>query len=106
MGKAAKVPITVYLAPRDLASIEDQAKATGKTRSAWVAAALTRAIEGKLLPIDDILLDQLTKVRANQEQVLKLMAQTSRSTPLPEVQKASLAMAKRMYTEARSRASK
>ena len=102
----AKVPITVYLEPKQLASVERQAQATGKTRSAWVSETLLRAVEGELLPVDEVLLDQLTKVRANQEQVLKLVTQMNRTASLPNAQKASLELAERMYSEARSRASR
>ncbi|MAC13018.1 MAG: hypothetical protein CMN74_12545 [Sphingorhabdus sp.] len=105
-GHMAKVPITVYLTDRQLAAIERQAEATGKSRSAWVSQALIRAVEGELSPLDDVLLDQLTKVRANQEHVLKSVASLSKSINAADVQKASLDLADRMFAEAKSRVGK
>lgn len=59
----ARVPITVYLLPEQLAGIERRAAQVGKQRSAWVADTLVRALDDELLPLDEILLDQLTKLR-------------------------------------------
>jgi uncharacterized protein (DUF1778 family) len=99
----AKVPVTVYLEPRQLAQIERQAQAVGKTRSAWIARALVRAAEGELEPLDDILLDQLTKVRANQETVLKLLVGLDKSAALKDVQRSAQNLGERMLVEARAR---
>lgn len=70
----ARVPITVYLQPDQLAGIERRAGQVGKTRSAWVADTLVRALEDQLLPLDEILLDQLIKVRAGLELVAEAQA--------------------------------
>lgn len=102
----AKVPITIYLSAAQLAKIEHQAQVVGESRSAWVSQTLLRALEGELEPFDEILLDQLIKVRANQEQVLKLVAKVAKSTSLQDVQKASRDMAERMLFEAKSRIGK
>lgn len=99
----AKVPITVYLEPSQLARIERQAQVVGKTRSAWISRALVRALEGELEPLDDVLLDQLIKVRANQETVLRLIAGLDKSTPLKDVQRAAQNLGERMLVEARAR---
>ena len=40
----ARVPITVYLLPEQLAGIERRAAQVGKQRSAWVADTLVRAL--------------------------------------------------------------
>lgn len=102
----AKVPITIYLAPNQLAAIERQAEAAGKSRSAWVSQVLIRALEGRLSPLDDVLLDQLTKVRANQEQVLKTLANLSKTVSIHDLQTASLDLANRMLVEAKARVGK
>lgn len=99
----AKVPVTVYLEPSQLARIERQAQVVGKTRSAWISRALVRALEGELEPLDDVLLDQLTKVRANQETVLKLLAGLDKSTALKDVQRAAQQLGERMFIEAKAR---
>lgn len=102
----AKVPITIYVTPKQLASIERQAEAAGKSRSAWVSQTLIRSVEGELSPLDDVLLDQLTKVRANQEHVLKSVANLSKSINAADLQKASLDLADRMFAEAKLRVGK
>lgn len=99
----AKVPVTVYLEPSQLARIERQAQVVGKTRSAWISRALVRALQGELEPLDDVLLDQLTKVRANQEIVLKLLAGLDKSTALKDVQRAAQQLGERMLVEAKAR---
>ena len=99
----AKVPVTVYLEPSQLARIERQAQVVGKTRSAWISRALVRALEGELEPLDDVLLDQLTKVRANQETVLKLLAGLDKSAALKDVQRAAQQLGERMLIEAKAR---
>ena len=102
----AKVPITIYLTTEQLAKIEHQASVVGESRSAWVSQTLLRALHGELEPFDEILLDQLIKVRANQEQVLKLVAKVAKSTSLHDVQKAAFELAERMLVEAKSRTGK
>lgn len=99
----AKVPVTVYLEPSQLVRIERQAQVVGKTRSAWISRALVRALEGELEPLDEVLLDQLTKVRANQETVLKLLAGLDKSTALKDVQRAAQQLGERMLIEAKAR---
>ncbi len=70
----ARVPITVYLLPEQLAGIERRAAQVGKQRSAWVADTLVRALDDELLPLDEILLDQLTKLRAGLETMVEAQA--------------------------------
>ena len=101
----ARVPITVYLQPDQLSGIERRAGQVGKTRSAWVADTLVRSLEDELLPLDEILLDQLTKVRAGLEVVAE--AQVGRGPDskkgLAELRQRRTDLATRMLAEARAR---
>lgn len=103
--RMARVPITVYLQPDQLAGIERRAGQVGKTRSAWVADTLVRSLEDELLPLDEILLDQLTKVRAGLEVVAE--AQVGRGPDskkgLAELRQRRTDLATRMLAEARAR---
>lgn len=101
----ARVPITVYLLPEQLAGIERRAAQVGKQRSAWVADTLVRALNDELLPLDEILLDQLTKVRAGLETIVE--AQAGRGpeakTRLANMRQRGRDLAARMQSEARER---
>lgn len=101
----ARVPITVYLQPEQLAGIERRAAQVGKQRSAWVADTLVRALDDELLPLDQILLDQLTKMRASVE--LLVEAQAGRGlegkTRLADIRQRGRDLAARMLAEARER---
>lgn len=70
----AKVPITVYLTPGELAQIETRAAALGKSRSTWVSDTLLRGLGNELQPYDALHLEQLCKVRAGQEVLLEALA--------------------------------
>ncbi|PZU72847.1 MAG: hypothetical protein DI530_17850 [Sphingomonas sp.] len=99
----ARVPITVYLQPDQLAGIERRASQVGKTRSAWVADTLVRSLEDELLPLDEILLDQLTKVRAGLEVVAEVQVGRGPESKkgLAEMRQRRTDLATRMLAEAR-----
>jgi hypothetical protein len=101
----ARVPITVYLQPDQLAGIERCAAQVGKQRSAWVADTLVRALDDGLLPLDEILLDQLTKMRASVE--LLVEGQVGHGPKgkagLVEIRQRGRDLAARMLAEARER---
>ena len=101
----ARVPITVYLQPDQLAGIERRAAQVGKQRSAWVADTLVRALDDELLPLDEILLDQLTKMRASVELLVEGQAGhgPKGKAGLAEIQQRGRDLAARMLAEARER---
>jgi hypothetical protein len=101
----ARVPITVYLQPDQLASIERRAAQVGKQRSAWVADTLVRALDDELLPLDEILLDQLTKMRASVELLVEGQAGhgPKGKAGLAEIRQRGRDLAARMLAEARER---
>ena len=101
----ARVPITVYLQPDQLAGIERRAAQVGKQRSAWVADTLVRALDDELLPLDEILLDQLTKMRASVELLVEAQAGhgSEGKTRLIEIRHRGRELAARMLAEARQR---
>lgn len=101
----ARVPITVYLQPDQLAGIERRAAQVGKQRSAWVADTLVRALDDELLPLDEILLDQLTKMRASVELLVEGQAGPGPKgkAGLAEIRQRGRDLAARMLAEARER---
>jgi hypothetical protein len=101
----ARVPITVYLQPHQLAGIERRAAQVGKQRSAWVADTLVRALDDELLPLDEILLDQLTKMRASVELLVEGQAGhgPKGKAGLAEIRQRGRDLAARMLAEARER---
>ena len=101
----ARVPITVYLQPDQLAGIERRAAQVGKQRSAWVADTLVRALDDELLPLDEILLDQLTKMRASVELLVEGQAVhgPKGKAGLAEIRQRGRDLAARMLAEARER---
>ncbi|RSU51003.1 hypothetical protein [Sphingomonas sp. S-NIH.Pt15_0812] len=101
----ARVPITVYLLPEQLAGIERRAAQVGKQRSAWVADTLVRALDDELLPLDEILLDQLTKLRAGLETMVEAQAGRGPDAKarLTDLRQRSRDLAARMQAEARER---
>lgn len=101
----ARVPITVYLQPDQLAGIERRAAQVGKQRSAWVADTLVRALDDELLPLDEILLDQLTKMRASVELLVEGQAGhgPKGKAGLAEIRQRGRDLATRMLAEARER---
>ncbi|KQM68581.1 hypothetical protein [Sphingomonas sp. Leaf20] len=101
----ARVPITVYLQPDQLAGIERRAAQVGKQRSAWVADTLVRALDDELLPLDEILLDQLTKMRASVELLVEGQAGhgPKGKAGLAEIRQRGRDLAARMLAEARER---
>lgn len=101
----ARVPITVYLLPEQLAGIERRAAQVGKQRSAWVADTLVRALDDELLPLDEILLDQLTKLRAGLETMVEAQAGRGPDAKarLADMRQRSRDLAARMQAEARER---
>jgi len=101
----ARVPITVYLQPDQLAGIERRAAQVGKQRSAWVADTLVRALDDELLPLDEILLDQLTKMRASVELLVEGQAGhgPKGKAGLAEIRQRCRDLAARMLAEARER---
>lgn len=101
----ARIPITVYLQPDQLAGIERRAALVGKPRSAWVADTLVRALDDQLLPLDEILLDQLTKMRAGVELIIEGQTAPGRDgkARLVEVRKRGRDLAARMLAEALER---
>jgi hypothetical protein len=101
----ARVPITVYLQPDQLAGIERRAAQVGKQRSAWVADTLVRALDDELLPLDEILLDQLTKMRASVELLVEGQAGhgPKGKAGLVEIRQRGRDLAARMLAEARER---
>jgi hypothetical protein len=101
----ARVPITVYLLPEQLAGIERRAAQVGKQRSAWVADTLVRALDDELLPLDEILLDQLTKLRAGVETMVEAQAGRGPDAKarLADMRQRGRDLAARMQAEARER---
>lgn len=98
----ARVPITVYLTPAELAQIEARASALGKSRSAWVSETLLRALGGELQPYDEVHLEQLCKVRAGQEVLLEALAELDR-TRIAGWRERVLRYGERLLQEARER---
>lgn len=98
----AKVPITVYLTPAELAQIEGRAEVLGKSRSAWVSDTLLRALCNELQPYDEVHLEQLCKVRAGQEVLLEALAERDR-TRIGQWRDRVFRNAERLLQEARER---
>lgn len=96
-----KVPITVYVEPVELAAIERQASDEGRTRSAWVYEALQSALDGRRTSPLEIVFDQLVKVRANQEVLLKTVSVSN--AKLEAARRDAQQLAERMAKEARKR---
>lgn len=96
-----KVPITVYVEPGELAAIERQASDEGRTRSAWVYEALQSALHDRRTSPLEIVFDQLVKVRANQEVLLKTVS--ANNAKLEAARRDAHQLAERMAGEVRKR---
>lgn len=93
----AKIPLTVYLDEEVMAALDGRATALGKTRSACAAQMLGRSIAGGLSEFDELLIDQLTKMRARVEVL------TEQGGNVDQARKRSTMLAERFAAEARVR---